>query len=520
MNWLDTFAGLKQSKDTSIPMYQQIINVVKQSIQSRQLADNSRLPTNRDLAAFLKIDRSTVSRAYFELQKEGLIESHVGRGTIVTADATKRRASEFDASAGMMLWSEKFSKASDSIVGIFNRYAPSKQLSADTIVLASGVPTSEFYPYDDFRRIVADLFKSNRTAEMFNYSPAHGNASLCLEVRKFLKGQSIDVSDEELLMVSGSQQGIDLVSKTFVEPDDVVLIEEPTYTIALATFKASQARFLPIPVDEDGLKVDVLESIISRQRAKLLYVMPNFQNPTGSTMPMARRQRLFEIARKHQLPILEDNYVGELHYDGVPPLSLKALDKEATVVMHQGTFSKSLCPGLRLGYLTAPQEVMTRLLYAKRACDLSTNSQAQVIMAEYLKRDLYQVHLDQVRAAYRRRREAMCKALERHVDKSITWSRPKGGMFLWAKLPSGFSARELLAYAEKEGVVFYPGDNFSLSGEHPEYFRLSFIQSSEDQIEEGIARLAKAVKSYFASRQQMKEMSYGRQDWRAEATLM
>ncbi len=504
MNWLDIFGSIDRDRNRSIPMYARICEIVRGGIESGQLAGNVKLPTERELSALLEIDRSTVSRAYLELEKQGLVESHVGRGTFVQAgsrggdgrDEPVAQPIEYPA----MPWSEVFSRFSQTAFGMLSRQWAASGLDPGVISFAGGIPTQEFFPQQEFREIVSYLNGTERSADMFSYSPAEGHPGLRSELRKHLRDDGLAVDEEELLIVSGSQQGIDLVTKTMVDPGDVVLVEEPTYVWANCTFSAAQARCVPVPSDAGGLQVEALESILSRHSAKLLYLMPTFQNPTGSTLSMDRRLRLLDIARRYQLPILEDNFVMDLRYDGKPLPSLQVLDSSRSAVISQGTFSKALCPGLRLGWLVAPAEVMLRLRVAKRACDLSTNSAAQAIMAEYLRRGCYRSHLETVRSAYRQRRDAMCAALDRHLGAGASWSKPEGGLFVWVKLPAGSSARELLAVAEREGVIFSPGDTFFLNGDRLEFFRLSFIQHDTATIEDGVAKLGAALTTYLKSR--------------------
>src|SRR5579875_1206314 len=309
MNWLDIFGDVKGLKRPNLPMYAVIVGRIRESIQFGQLADNTRLPANRELAELLDVDRSTVSRAYLELEKLGLVHSHVGRGTFVRvsgagAGGSARASAEHGCDS--MVWPAKYSRASQAAFAMLSRQPGPIPAGSDVISFAGGIPSQEFYPYEEFRAIVARLLRTDRSADMFGYSPAEGNAQLRAEVRRYLKGHGISAGDDELLIVSGSQQAIDVVASTLVDPGDVVVVEDPTYFWAMCNFSAGQARCLPVPVDEDGLQLDVLEAILSRERAKLLYLMPTFQNPTGATLSLKRRLALLELARQYQMPVLED----------------------------------------------------------------------------------------------------------------------------------------------------------------------------------------------------------------------
>lgn len=510
MNWQELIGVVKAEKPRGVPIYAELARVLKESIENGNLAAGEKLPTDRALASSLQVDRSTVSRAYDELQSLGLISSHVGRGTFVSATQVHAAQIQKEAPATpiilqpatpsrSVLWHEKFSRFSQASANILNRQPVPYAAPESMISFSGGTPTREFIPHEDFQTMVGDLVQKTDASDMFEYSPPDGHPLLREQVRSYLKRNGIDAAEDELLILSGSQQGIDLVGRTFVDANDAVALEDPTYFWALCNFSSLGARCLPVSVDDNGLRLDVLESVISRQRVKLAYVMPSFQNPTGASMPVEHRRQLLELAGIYNVPILEDNFVGDLSYDGAPFPTLKALDDNG-VVIHQGTFSKALCPGLRLGWLVAPREVISRLLLAKRTIDLSTNSMAQVIVARYLDNGLYEKHLEIVRRAYRSRRDAMDQALKSSMPGDVTWTKPQGGMFIWAKLPAGSSAREMLALAESEGVTYSPGDMFFFAADRPEYFRLTFIQQNEQQIEQGITRLARAVKKYLATR--------------------
>jgi DNA-binding transcriptional MocR family regulator len=503
MDWLSILQPALQARGRRSPMYLRIKQCIEAQITSGALPHDQRLPADRELARLLKIDRSTVARAYDQLESEGLVESHVGRGTFVRSNARNEVVPSYADTAGGALthWADKFSQSSHNVAAIVGRQ-PVLNPDAQTISFAAGSPNDEFFPSREFQQIVTDLLSSRDAADMFGYSQPEGHPALRQQVLRCLKEQGIEAADDQLLILSGSQQGIDLVARTLIDPHDALLTEDPTYFWAICTFASYGARCLPVSTDFDGIKLDVLESVASRANAKLLYCMPSFQNPTGSTLSLDRRKRLLALAQKYQLPVLEDNFVGDLHYEENPLPSLCSIDKEASTVIYQGTFSKALCPGLRLGWLVAPRAVSSRLRLAKRMCDLSTNSMAQIILANYLEKGLYDQHLQTVRQAYRQRLDVMCEALSQHAAQWLTWQRPAGGMFIWAKLPPGYSARELLPYAQRAGVLYNPGDVFYVASASPEYIRLNFIQQSSDAIDEGIRRLARALADYSASRRQ------------------
>lgn len=500
MNWLDLLKPSTVHKDRRSPMYLRIKDSIAGAIESGQLIHEQQLPTDRELARLLNIDRSTVSRAYDQLASEGLVYSHVGRGTFVTGlvqpPATAARAPRPDYDG--IVWADKFSRSSSVVDAIVQRQPVFNQ-QPETISFAAGSPTEEFFPAKDFESIVQKLLASAKAPEMFGYSQPEGHPALRAAVLAYLKQQGIEAHDDELLIVSGSQQAIDLVARTLINSDDAVLTEDPTYFWAICTFAANGGRCVPVATGRDGVRLDAFESVASQVDSKLFYVMPSFHNPTGSTLSVERRQRLLKLAKQYQVPILEDNFVGDLCYSKPLP-SLRSLDGSSGSVIYQGTFSKALCPGLRLGWLLAPPPVMARLRLVKRTCDLSSNTLSQFILAEYLERGLYDQHLQTVCAAYKQRRDTMCRALNEQAGQWLTFDVPEGGMFIWAKLPPGYSARELLSFAQREGVIYNPGDVFYISSGNSEYMRLNFIQQNCEQIEEGVRRLTKALMSYSNSR--------------------
>lgn len=506
VNWESVLGDIKQSPKNGEPLYFRIFCSIKNSIESGAIAVNTKLPTNRELSKLLSVDRSTASRAYQELSKFGYTESFVGRGTFARLPENTSFTTDDTAGVDEIVWSQRFSKANQTVYDLFQSESSNYSWNEGQISFSGGIPTFESYPTGEFHKILEDLLAEDDSGKLFEYSPAEGHPDLRKEVLKHLKERGTPAIEEELLIVSGSQQGIDIVSSVFLDPGDKVALEDPTYVWATCSFKSRQAECLPIPLDEDGLRLDILESQIKRNRPKLIYVIPNFQNPTGLTMSMERRRELVELAIKYQVPILEDDFVGDLSFDGTTNPSLRAIAGGDKIVISQGTFSKALCPALRLGWIVAPKEVLKRLLLAKRASNLSTNSLSQILLADFLKKGAFKDHLVSVRRTYKGRRDAMLRQLNQDLsyieDKdgnqvNIQWSTPQGGMFIWLKLPNGYSTKELLNHAKLFNVSFAPGHLCFFSSENNQYLRLCFIQHDEPVIKEGIKRLSKAIKSYI-----------------------
>lgn len=420
IDWTSVLGSVKENANSKLPLYFQIFSLIKDSIEDESIPPNTKLPTNRELSKLLQIDRSTASRAYQELNKNGYIESYVGRGTYSRLPNNQTITEDNTTLFNDITWNQRFSKANQTVFDLFSEESSNYTWQEGQISFSGGIPTFESYPTSEFHSILKDILKTNHSDKFFEYSPAEGHPDLRREVLKHLKERGTPAKEEELLIVSGSQQGIDIVSSVFLNPGDKVALEDPTYVWATCSFKSRQAECLPIPLDEDGLRLDVLESQIKRNRPKLIYVIPNFQNPTGITMSMEKRHALVELTLKYQVPILEDDFVGDLSFDGRTNPSLRALGEGKKLVISQGTYSKALCPALRLGWIVAPQEVLGRLLLAKRASNLSTNSLSQIILAEFLNKGAFKEHLKSVRKLYKSRCDAMLAQLKKNFPTSKT----------------------------------------------------------------------------------------------------
>jgi len=359
------------------------------------------------------------------------------------------------------------------------------------ISFAGGLPSARTFPVEAFAAACETVLRTDGPAAL-QYASSEGLPAL----REWIAGQlPWDVNPDQVLITTGSQQGLDLVAKVLIDQGSTVLVETPTYLGALQAFTPMEPTIVGVQSDAEGIDVDDLAK--KAPGARFLYVLPNFQNPTGRTMSEARRQSLVEAARATDLPIVEDNPYGDLWFDQPPPLPLTARNPEGCIYL--GSFSKVLAPGLRLGYVVAPKAIMPKLLQAKQAADLHSPSFNQRMVAEVLKDRFIDRHVPTIRALYKHQCEVMLDAMRQEMaGLDVQWNSPDGGMFLWVRLPAGMSAIDLLPKAVDKGVAFVPGAAFYAADPDPRTLRLSFVTASEEQIRVGIQALATAIREALA----------------------
>jgi 2-aminoadipate transaminase len=363
------------------------------------------------------------------------------------------------------------------------------------ISLAGGLPSPKTFPVDAFARAAATVLAEDGPAAL-QYAASEGLPALREAVAQWLPW---DVDPAQVLITTGSQQGLDLVAKVLVDEGSRVLVETPTYLGALQAFTPMEPTIVSVASDDEGPLVDDFAATAGHDsgRARFMYLLPNFQNPTGRTMSEARRAALVAKADELGVPLVEDNPYGDLWFDQPPPAPLTARNPEGCIYL--GSFSKVLAPGLRLGYVVAPKAIYPKLLQAKQAADLHSPSFNQRLVAEVLKDGFLERHVPTIRALYKRQRDAMHAALERELASlGVTWSRPDGGMFLWARLPEGMNAIELLPEAVERNVAFVPGAAFYAEAPDARTLRLSFVTASPAQIDAGIKALADTVRARLA----------------------
>lgn len=363
------------------------------------------------------------------------------------------------------------------------------------ISMAGGLPSPASFPISAFTQACNTVMERDGAAAL-QYSTTEGFPALRQAIADFLPW---DVNPDQILITTGSQQALDLIGKVFLDKGSRILVEKPTYLGALQAFTPFEPTPVGVNSDDEGMLIDDFAAKVGtgENKARLAYVLPNFQNPTGRTMSEARRQALVEKAKELDIPLIEDNPYGDLWYEGEPPLPLAARNPEGVIYM--GSFSKVLAPGLRVGFIVAPKSVYGKLTQAKQAADLHSPSFNQRVVAEVMKDGFLHSHIPTIRAMYKVQRDVMLMALEAEMEGlGVTWTRPMGGMFLWVRLPEGMDAQVLLAEAVERGMAFVPGAPFYADEAETNTLRLSYVTVSPEQIRQGVAALAAAIRALQA----------------------
>jgi 2-aminoadipate transaminase len=362
----------------------------------------------------------------------------------------------------------------------------------DVISLSGGMPDVRRVPHDAVARATREALRHDG-ASALQYGASDGRPALRGMIVGLMAESGVRLSAGDIIVTAGAQQGLDLLAKVFVDPGDVIIAEGPTYVGALQAFSAYQPDIHCIPMDEDGMRVDVLEEelrLLGPRGAKFIYTIPNFQNPAGVTLSPERRRRLLELSREYDVPVIEDDPYGRLRFEGGHIMPLRALDPD---VIYLGTFSKIFAPGLRLGWMAAPKPILARVLLAKQAADLCGSAFAQAVAERYMTGTLWRRVLADLTDTYGARRDAMLAALEEHFPGDVRWTHPEGGFFVWVTLPAHLDTKALLAEAVERGVTFVPGTDFYPDGRGGNCIRLAFCYESPEQIAEGVRRLAEVL---------------------------
>src|SRR5499427_1850135 len=492
--------------ESHVPLYVQLRDQLRSLVHAGDLHPGDRIPASRELAQMLGVHRTTVANAYAELESEGLIQGHVGRGTFIRSNGNGLKitppAPPVLSNGDGLRWELLF--ADERSEEILSRLTASAPLNALSFVMAR--PAPEFFPVEELQTCSHAALR-REGQEILNLGASDGYGPLKEALLELLRQDGIPVKDETLLVTDGCQQAFDLIAKAFVRPGDTVVLENPTYPGASAVFHGVRARCLGVPVKTHaepgsalGIDLEALEATLAANRVKLLVLTPDFQNPTGTSMPLAARRQVLELAGRYQVPVVEDHIYARLHAREERTPSLKQLDR-SNLVIHIDSFAKVAFPGLRVGWIVAPPQAIERLRIVKQATDLHTDQLAQATLAEFLRRGLFSKHLAKMRKIYSSRLAVLDEALRKHMPEGARWTRPEGGMCLWLELPPGFDASELLIHVKERGVLFAPGRYFYVQNPQPNTLRLAFSSLEEKEIARAVAVLADMLKVEMRKRQ-------------------
>ncbi|GAP06773.1 valine-pyruvate aminotransferase apoenzyme [Anaerolinea thermolimosa] len=403
------------------------------------------------------------------------------------------------------LWDHRFAQRTHRMKSSAIRELLKLTEDPEIISFAGGLPAPEVFPVEEFVEACTKVLREKGDWAL-QYGSTEGYTPLREMIAQHTSRYGIEVTAENILITSGSQQALDLLGKVFINPGDHILTESPTYLGALQAWNLYGAEYVTVPSDDDGIITDHLESAL-RTGPKFIYVLPNFQNPTGVTISLERRLKIVELADHYGVPIVEDDPYGQLRFEGEPLTPIEVLDSQkhhnghcyTGNVIYLSTFSKILAPGIRLAWVVAPPEVIRKLVMAKQGTDLHTSTFNQMVAYEVSKGGFLDRHVQKIIQVYRERRNVMLESLSEHMPEGVRWTHPRGGLFLWVTLPEGMSSLELFKEAVKQKVAFVPGESFFPCGGGENTMRLNFSMMPPEKINEGISRLARAIKNALAS---------------------
>ncbi|HYL72631.1 MAG TPA: PLP-dependent aminotransferase family protein [Bryobacteraceae bacterium] len=465
-------ASLNPESDS--PLYRQLYLEIRHLIESGNLPKGGRLPATRELAGQLGLNRTTISAAYELLESEGLITGHVGRGSFVAGAA---------ASGGPQVPWRDILEPSTPI-------SPAAPTSTPIAGFSSSRPSELLFPLEEFRATCREVISSDDAQTILQLGSPSGYPPLRRYLLELSRSEGVARESDDILITSGVQQAFDLLQRTLVRKGETVLLEDPVYLGLRHVFERAGARIVGVPVGANGIDLESLERTIRRERPRLLAVTSNFQNPTGATLPLAARKTLLGITQAAGVIVIENDIYGALAYEGDPIPTVKRLDDSGDAVLLR-SFSKLAFPGLRVGWVIGPRLLIERLTEAKLWSDLHTDQLSQAVLLRFAESGRLAQHRQLMIEAGRERLHAALSACEKYLPREAKFSRPRGGMSMWVRLPEPLDAGELLPRAEREGVTYLPGKYFAVSRPAANSLRISFAGMTPEQIRSGIAILGR-----------------------------
>lgn len=461
---MEKYKRIPLDRNSKEHLYIQLANGIEDMIVSGELTEKDKLPPIRKMADALSVNTVTVVNAYKHLEQKGRVFKKLGSGTFIVPLDTE------------MTFDEEVS--------------PTEQSGYD---FSSTSPTGNLFPVQPFKKAINGILDSEGGAA-FSYQESKGNAQLREAITKYLTEYGIDTHADDIQIISGAQQGIDIVTKSILEYGDYILVESPTYAGAIATFRSKGLNIIEIPITRNGINFESLENITKRFKPKLFYTMPNFQNPTGYTYSDKEKSMLLEMSKKHDFFILEDDYATELNFTSDSIQSIKAID-DLDQVIYIKSFSKIFMPGLRLGFMISPERIANQVILAKHTTDISTSGLIQRAFYKYLSTGDWKHQISKIRLIMGNRSKVAIEALHKYMPKEVQFEEPKGGINIWVRLPQTIDSSKLELIAKERGVFIVSGDAFYVSKSMTNDFRISVAAIGKDHIEEGIRILAECVKT-------------------------
>lgn len=483
---------IRIDRESSEPLYLQIRAQLRAMILEGALPSGHRLPPERKLAEQLGVNRTTILNAYRELKSDDLVEAQVGFGTVVRKRPEPAAPARPESKVAP-IWRSMYSREALLTDDSMTRDILALTSNPGIISFAAGIPSAEGHLPQQTERLMTRLL-AEKGGQLFSHTPTEGLASLRESIATHMLERGIHALPSETMVLSGSQQGIDLIARMMLDPGDTVLVEEPTFFNARQIFEARGANVVGIACDREGIRIDLAEQHLRVLAPKFIYVVPTYQNPTGAVMSLKRRHELLALAIRYRVPIVEDDPYYGLDYDGETPPPIKSLDPNGHV-FYLGSFSKVLFMGLRVGWLLAPKAVVRQTSVMKQLQDLHTASLSQWICDAVLREKLLHDHLAEICRIGREKRDRMIAAIERWMpaDAGIDWRVPAGGLYLWMTLPAELDVDRMNQIAARKGVAFVPGRVFSVDGSHARCIRLNFTYPKAELIDRGIRLLAEAI---------------------------
>jgi len=477
------FGNINLCKEKGEHLYVQLYKAIKKLIIEGKLNKDEKLPPIRKLAQELDVNNVTVVNAYHILEQEGLVYKKMGSGTYISPDFLTYTSEEIE--------NRKTIEGLGSLSLIEQGQI---QINSNMINFASATPMSELFPVEDFKRALNEVLDRDK-GNAFDYQDSQGYLPLREALIKYVREYNISADINSLQVISGAQQGIDIISKALLNYGDSVIVENPSYTGAIASFRSRGAKIIDVDLLSDGIDIDDLERKIRIFQPKFIYLMPNFQNPTGISYSHSKKEKIIDLCKQYNVYVVEDDYLSDLNFYSHDNTTLKSLDKSNELVIYVKSFSKIFMPGLRLGFLIAPSIFYDHLLFAKHSSDISTSGLLQRALEIYLTRGAWKEHIKYMEKKYKIGFDTMLKNIKKHMPPEIKYIHPKGGVNFWFELPKTVSAREVYERAIKKNIALAPGHLFFIHQNDDCHFRLSIASVNNDEIEQGIIILGNIIKN-------------------------